>query len=204
MSSCDRIEDVRDYAFEELPATARSSVEQHLATCPHCAAELDTLRLTTAALRILPDQEIPQRIAFVSDKVFQPSGPARWFSALWNSAPKLGFASACVLAVGLIVSAYGRPQAAKPAPAPKVDVSAQVNEAVAKAVSQQIGQISAQIRAEDARVMQAALTESERKQKDDRRAIFAAMEESFNMLQNRLGTNLTLASSDLSRSGVGQ
>jgi len=42
-------------------------MEQHLAACGDCALELDQLRLTTAALRTLPDREIPQRIAFVSD-----------------------------------------------------------------------------------------------------------------------------------------
>ena len=43
------------------------------AACGDCALELDQLRLTTAALRTLPDREIPQRIAFVSDQVFEPS-----------------------------------------------------------------------------------------------------------------------------------
>src|SRR5712671_3214293 len=109
MKGCDRIDDVRDYAFDELDAGARAAIQQHLAACGECAMELDRLQLTTAALRILPDREIPQRIAFVSDKVFQASPVSRWFSGFWSSAPRLGFASACVLAVGLMVSAYYRP-----------------------------------------------------------------------------------------------
>ncbi len=118
MSTCDRSEELRDYAFDELPASARTAMEQHITNCRDCAAELDGLRLTTAALRILPDREIPQRIAFVSDKVFEPSAAARWFSGFWSSASKLGFASACILSVGLIVSAslqYSKPAGIAPA-----------------------------------------------------------------------------------------
>ena len=72
-STCGRAEPLRDYAFDELPAGDRGAMEQHLAKCGECALELDRLRMTSAALRSLPDQEIPQRIAFVSDKVFEPS-----------------------------------------------------------------------------------------------------------------------------------
>src|ERR1700679_844336 len=105
MSVCERMEEVRDYAFGELPEGKRGAGEEHVAGCAQCSAELDGLQLTTAALRILPDQEIPQRIAFVSDKVFEPSATARWFSGFWNSASKLGFASACILGAALVVSA---------------------------------------------------------------------------------------------------
>src|ERR1700693_446222 len=109
MSTCDRAEALRDYAFDEMAGGELRSMEQHIAACSNCAAELDRLRLTTGALRMLPDREIPQRIAFVSDKLFHPSPVARFFLGFWNSAARLGFASAIVLAVALIVSAYHRP-----------------------------------------------------------------------------------------------
>jgi len=99
---CDQTDLVRDYAFDELAPAERSSVQQHLTQCSGCATELDRLRLTTAALRVLPDQEVPQRIAFVSDKVVGQS----WLAGIWNSAARLGFASACVLAAGLAFSSY--------------------------------------------------------------------------------------------------
>lgn len=197
MSTCDRSEELRDYAFDELPASARTAMEQHLTTCQDCAAELDSLRLTTAALRILPDREIPQRIAFVSDKVFEPSATARWFSGFWNSASKLGFASACILAVGLIVSAslqYGKPAGSVSATQPaRVDVTAQVNDAVAKAV--------AQIRTEDARLTQVALEASEKRQADERHSLMAAMAENLDLLQRRYSTATMLASNDALRAG---
>ena len=98
MSTCDRAEALRDYAFDELPAgrPARNGTA-HLPPAATARRELDQLRVTTAVLRVLPDREIPQRIAFVSDKVFQPSPVARFFGGFWNSAARLGFASACVL-----------------------------------------------------------------------------------------------------------
>ena len=112
-SPCGRTEALRDYVFEELPAGGRKEMEQHLAACGDCALELDRLRMTTAALRTLPDREIPQRIAFVSDRVFASS---HWYSGIanfWNSAARLGFASACVLAVALVVSTWHRPAEVK-------------------------------------------------------------------------------------------
>ncbi len=194
MSTCDRAEALRDYAFDELPAAERPGMEQHIAACGDCAAELDQLRVTTAVLRVLPDREIPQRIAFVSDKVFQPSPLARFFGGFWNSAARLGFASACVLGGALIVSAYHRP-AAPPVAQREIrtviqasDVSKQLNEAVAKAV--------AQVHREDARLFAA----SEIKHDQEHRALMDAV----TVLQAHLNTN-TLLASDIPGTGtVGQ
>src|SRR5438046_5146201 len=105
MDNCRQLDAVRDYAFDELDPAGRASVERHIAECGACRMELDRMRLTTAALRVLPDVEVPRRIAFVSDKVPE----AGWFAAFWNSAARLGFAAACVLAVGISFAAYHRP-----------------------------------------------------------------------------------------------
>ena len=48
---------------------------------------------------------MPYRIAFVSDKIFEPRGWA-W---LWNSAPRLGFVSAAMLAAAILVHGLVRP-----------------------------------------------------------------------------------------------
>jgi len=53
------------------------------------------IRLTRQALSHLREEEIPRRIAFVSDKVFEPTRFARW----WSGMPKLAFGLALVLAV---------------------------------------------------------------------------------------------------------
>jgi anti-sigma factor RsiW len=94
--------DLRDYFLKELPEPERKQVEVHTRTCDACQEELERLRLTGAALLSLSDEEIPQRLAFVSDKVFEPAPWRRAWSAFWGSAARLGFASAAMLSVALI------------------------------------------------------------------------------------------------------
>jgi len=101
--------DLKGYLLGELAEAERRAVEEHLKGCRECAEDLEKLRLAESALRSLPDQEMPYRIAFVSDKIFEPRG----WTWLWNSAPRLGFVSAAMLAAALLVHAVVRP-----APAP--------------------------------------------------------------------------------------
>jgi len=135
--------DLRDYYFKDLAENERRLTEVHVKTCAHCREELDRLRGTETALLALPDEEIPQRIGFVSDPVFQPSAFRRGWDALWGSAARLGFASAAMLSVALLVFSLTRPvpQAGVLAPAiartaPEADFSKRVNDAVAKAVAE--------------------------------------------------------------------
>ena len=79
--------DLRDYLFDELSSAEKAEVEAWLATSAAGRVELDLLRLTNQALLSLPDEEIPQRIAFVSDKVFEPSPWARLASWLQLEGP---------------------------------------------------------------------------------------------------------------------
>jgi len=109
--------DLRDYFLQELADPhQRRQVEAHVKTCGPCREELDRLRIAEAALRCLADEEIPQRIAFVSDKIFEPSPWRRWLAAFWNSGARLGFASAAMLSASLVVFAL------KPVPAPVISV----------------------------------------------------------------------------------
>ena len=101
--------DLRDYAFDELTEKERREVELHVRTCDGCREELQRLHLTQSALLALRDEEIPQRIAFVSDKVFEPSPLRRWMQSVWRSGPRLGFASAAMLSAALLLSAWLRP-----------------------------------------------------------------------------------------------
>lgn len=203
-------EDLRDYAVGELEADRQPALEQHLAACGDCTLELDRLRLTTAALRTLPDRDVPQRIAFVSDKVFEPSPVSRWFArswfaGFWNSAARLGFASACVLAAALVVFAYHRPADRGPVivETANADFSKQVNDAVAKAVEQ--------VRMEDARMVRqtaeqmtrAAIEAADLKYEKEYQARMVAVEESFTVLQKRLNSSL-IASNDFREAGAGQ
>jgi len=98
--------DLRDYLLRELAGPQqRRQVEAHVKTCAPCREELDRLRITEAALLSLADEEIPQRIAFVSDKIFEPSPWRRWLAAFWNSGARLGFVSAAMLSASLVLFA---------------------------------------------------------------------------------------------------
>ncbi len=97
--------DLKGYFLGELSGADRRGVESHLEICQDCQQELAKLRMTGTALRSLRDEEIPHKIAFVSDKVFQPHG----WGWLWNSAARLGFASASILAVAIVAHALVQP-----------------------------------------------------------------------------------------------
>jgi hypothetical protein len=124
--------DLRDYHFQELTNPQRLLVESHVKTCQPCREELAQLQLTESALFTLREEEIPQRIAFVSDPVFEPSPFRRFFSDLWGSTARLGFASAAMLSTALMVFSLTRPAPATVQVANGVDVQAIVEAAVAK------------------------------------------------------------------------
>jgi anti-sigma factor RsiW len=100
--------DLRDYYLKELTDPQQRQVEAHVKDCPACREEIDRLRLTETALFSLREEEIPQRIAFVSDPVFEPSRAQRWWAAFWGSPARLGFAGAMLLSGALLFSALTR------------------------------------------------------------------------------------------------
>jgi anti-sigma factor RsiW len=140
--------DLKAYAVDELARNERGVVEDHVRGCQSCRDELERLNLTRSALASLEDEEIPRRIAFVSDRVFEP----RWWQTMWRSGPAMGFASAALLAAAILAHGFARPLV--PAAGSAVDeakieqriegqVNARMNAVVAKAVN-------------DAQAMQAA------------------------------------------------
>jgi anti-sigma factor RsiW len=202
MTTCDRIDELRDYAMGELAPPGRQSIELHVATCGPCAIELASLQMTTAALRTLPDRDIPQRIAFVSDKVFEPSPVTQWFRSFWNSAARLGFASACVLSAALIVSVSHRPA---PAVQPSAVIQASLSKAdIDKAINEAVTNAVAQVKAEDAKNIAAALAVSDMKHERERNALLVAMGENMDIMQKRLNTYTTIAFNDDARPGAGR
>jgi hypothetical protein len=115
----------------------RGIVDDHVRGCQSCREELDRLNLTRSALVSLEDEEIPRRIAFVSDRVFEP----RWWQTMWRSGPVMGFASAAVLAAAILVHGFlvhgleARPVVVDAAQIEK-QVESQLNVRVQAAVSQ--------------------------------------------------------------------
>ena len=140
--SCSSSVDLKAYFLGEVARTEKNSVEDHVRACQGCREELDRLKLTEAALRSLPEEEAPQRIAFVSDKVFEP----RWYETIWRSGPAMGFASAALMAAAILVHGFSVNGPARPVATPTVntaqveqrierEVNARLDAAVAKAVS---------------------------------------------------------------------
>jgi anti-sigma factor RsiW len=138
--------DLRDYFLKELPESEQRQVEAHVRNCQPCFEELDRLRLTEAALFALREEEIPQRIGFVSDQVFEPSPWRRWWAGLWGSSARLAFASAAMLSIAILISALrpvgqqiavrpGAPQVVKAAISDS-EIQSRIDNAVAKAVAQ--------------------------------------------------------------------
>jgi anti-sigma factor RsiW len=95
--SCERY-DWKAYALGELAGNERREADAHTATCEGCRDELSQLRLTIGSLAALREEEVPRRIAFVSDKVFEP----RW----WQMFLRPSFAAACVIAAAILVHGY--------------------------------------------------------------------------------------------------
>jgi anti-sigma factor RsiW len=136
--------DLRDYFLKELPDSERRQVEAHVGNCQPCLEELDRLHLTEAALFALREEEIPRRIGFVSDQVFEPSAWRRWWAGLWGSTARLAFAAAAMLSVAILVSALrpveqiavrpGPPQIVKAVS--ETEIQSRIDTAVAQAVAQ--------------------------------------------------------------------
>jgi anti-sigma factor RsiW len=180
--SCTTV-DVKAYFLGELTASEKSSLEGHVHGCQSCREELERLNLMRTALLSLEDEDVPQRIAFVSDKVFEP----RWWQTMWRSGPAMGFASALMLAAAILVHAYARP-VVQSASVSGVDtaqmeqriqreVSARVDAAVAKAVSQTEARQTEQI----AKVLQAA----ERRIESQRRSDMAVVQQAARLFEQQ-------------------
>ena len=93
--------DWKAYALGEMERPVRRDADAHAAACADCREELAAVRMTLNALSTLRDDEIPRRIAFVSDKEVE----LRWWQRFWN--PNL--AAACVIAAAILVHAFARP-----------------------------------------------------------------------------------------------
>lgn len=116
--------DWKAYVLGELDTAGRREAESHAAHCIECQDELASTRLTLDALSTLRDEEVPRRIAFVSDKVFEP----RW----WQAFLKPSFAGALAIAGAILVHAFVY-VGARPDAALQAQITAAVTHAVAEA-----------------------------------------------------------------------
>jgi anti-sigma factor RsiW len=152
--------DLKAYVVGEVTPREKMAVEDHMRACQSCREELDRLDLTRSALASLEDEEIPRRIAFVSDRVFEP----RWWQTMWHSGPAMGFASAALLSIAVLAHGFERPVAQ--APIASVD-TAQIQRTVDAAVTKAVSEAQAKQSAEFAKVLNATETRFEQRRQSD-------------------------------------
>jgi len=183
--------DLRDYLFGELAEAERRQVDVHVRSCGGCQEELERLRITQSTLLELRDEEVPQRIGFVSDPVFEPSGVRRFWRAFWRSGPRLGFASAAMLSAALVIFTFFRPAVAvPPVNAAQLDaakIEQQVSERVAAEVHKAVVESEARQEQKTAASLAAAEVRFERQRAADVesvRAEYAYLEKKYNVVEH--------------------
>jgi anti-sigma factor RsiW len=187
------IVDVKAYFLGELAKRERAQVENHLGACAECREELERLGVMRTALQTLPDEEVPRRIAFVSDKVFEP----RWWQTIWRSGPAMGFASAALLAAAILVHGFTRPPvivAAAPTVTASVD-TAKIDKRIDEEVAKRVDAALAQQKQRTEQMLQASEKHYEqRRQKDlvEFQQVMRYQDQRFN--------HLMVASNDLAAS----
>jgi len=134
--SCSSV-DLKAYVYGE----DAGPIEEHLRSCQSCREELERLRVNHTALMALEQVETPQRIAYISDKVFEP----RWWQAIWRSGPAMGFASAALLAAAIFAHAFTRPATVinQPGAVNTAEIERQVNTRVDAAVTKAVSEAEA-------------------------------------------------------------
>lgn len=184
--SCSPV-NVKDYFFGELSPQDRRTVELHLPSCPKCQEDLDALNLTQNALLMVRDEEPPSRIAFVSDKVFEP----RWYQSLWNSGPKLAFGSSAILAAAILVHGFELNRPAPPVaqaqaqPAiTEAEVATRVDAAVRKAVAESDARQAAKLQ---------QVMAQQKKFEFDYKAQMVQVEDSYRLLRRSIAPNYRAA-----------
>jgi len=159
----DRRPDWKSYALGELDARARQEAESHVAACADCQDELAELRVTLDAMATLREEELPRRIAFVSDKVFEP----RWYEKLTQAFLRPSFAAAAVIAAAILVHAFVRPIGA-PKNAPSQAIAQVDTSAIEARVT---AEVTARLQSEMAAAVNTAVTKAvaDTEKRDDQR-----------------------------------
>ena len=136
-----------DRALDEATSP---ELDQHLASCADCRAELADLELTRKLmLQGLPEEEPARRIAFVADKPAVAYNPLRFWQ--WS------FAGAAALALLFAVLAVRRPAPAASADTfTRAEVEAMIAKSVTQAVNAAVNASEQRQQAQTAAVIQGA------------------------------------------------
>ena len=175
--------DLKAYFLGEMDRDAKSACEDHITRCDDCHEELERLRLTQTALMAMPDEAIPQRIAFVSDRVFEP----RWWQTIWRSGPAMGFASAALLSGAILVHGVTRPAPVVMASAPLMQVT-QVDQArIDRQIQEQVTKAAVGMRKQQAAESAKLVAAVEQKLEFRHRSDLVSAQETIRMYQQQMG-----------------
>lgn len=181
---------LRDYFFDEMPAGERAAMEAQLAASPELRAELRQLEMTATALRMLPDQEPPRRIAFVSDKVLAPSWSSRAARWMFGAGPVLASAALSALAVFWVMT-----NRTAPVPSPSVVTRTQVTQDPGK-VEALIRDAVAQSELRSTEKTKLLLADAERRHELERQQLLLNVQDTLNYWQKKMNV-MQVASVDL-------
>jgi hypothetical protein len=162
----------------ELGTSERCEAEAHAAACSACRDELAQIRLTLDALSTLREEEIPRRIAFVSDKIFEP----RW----WQAFLRPSFAAGCVVAAAILVHAFVRQPAAALAPVDTAQIEARIEAQLGKRLNAAVEQAVARVEREQSEKTREMLAATERRYAEQRKADFATAAQNYEMLLKQM------------------
>jgi hypothetical protein len=115
--------------------------------------------MTLDAMATLREEELPRRIAFVSDKVFEP----RWYQKIAQAFLRPSFAAAGLIAAAILIHAFVRPVSAPNNIAAQVDTRAIESRVTAE--------VTARLQNEMAAAVNTAVTKAvaETEKRDDHR-----------------------------------
>ena len=169
--------DLTAYALGDASPADSAAAASFLAQSSEAREEFERLQFTLTALHSLRDEEMPRRIAFVSDPVFE----APWWHRLLGSGPRLGFAGASLLAAAITAHGYlMRPlPVIAQAPAQIATLSqSDIDSAVVKAVQS--------IEARQQKQMTVALSEIEKRHSLETQMMAVGFRENLDLVRKQL------------------
>lgn len=180
--------DIRDYAMGEGSAAERQAFAAELANSAALREELQRYELTLTALQSVPEEEIPRRIAFVSDPVFAPKWWQKFFAV-----PQWGLASAAVLGAAILGHGWMmRPvnPVGLVAQAPVVREAGVSKEELKAVVAQAVSQAVAEVETRQEEKLRVALGAAEKKYQEERQMMAVSFEENMMLMRKQMNRML--------------
>ncbi|MCX6610828.1 MAG: hypothetical protein NTW74_08245 [Acidobacteria bacterium] len=171
--------DLNAYALGEGTPAERAAAAAHLAQSPEAALDFERLQLTLTALQGLRDEEVPRRIAFVSDPVFEPSVWQRF----WASGPRLAFGGAAMLACSIMAHGF----LMRPLPQPVAVAAAQISQAdVDAAVQKAVQAVEARTENRVRQEVSLAVNKTEKRFTQEIQMMAASFQENDTLLRKQM------------------